>query len=581
MRRASFRFADLRLVALGVVFVLAWVGIGYRLFQVQGADAADLAQRGFDQRVRHETIAPKRGTIFDRDGVELAVTIYGKALVADPSLIDDPAEAAALLAPIIGVDHRDLVQKLDGDGRFVYVAHRLQNAVAERAENEIKEAKLIGFSFREDPIRIYPSGPLAAPVIGLTREDDGSGIEGIESLMDLELSGRPGKRVVERDQSGRAIPQAEFLLEAATPGSDVVLTLDREIQHVAEEMLQSALDSTNALGGSVVMIVPKTGEILTMVSLPGFDPSDRRTLDPALIRNGAVTDVYEPGSTLKVVTVAAALEEGRVRPDTAFDTPHEITIGDDTYTDHSTNPPVMTVSDIVVRSSNVGAIKIQREVGNELHYRYLDAFGLGRPASIDFTNEATGGLVHVSEWTSATDGPSAAIGYGVHATALQMAAVYATLANDGEWVEPHIVAEIIAPDGSTVVSEPQRRRVVSAETARAVRSMLRDVVDRGTGRRADIDGFLVGGKTGTTNKFDVEAEKYSETDTIAWFVGIAPIDDPSIVTVIVLDTPTGTLPDKNETELKFGGASAAPVFAEIVESALHQLGVSPESEDDA
>ena len=573
MSRTSFRFGDLRVVALGLVFVLAWAGIGYRLFQVQGADAAVLAQRGFDQRVRHETIDAKRGTIYDRDGVELAVTIYGKSLIADPSLIEDPTRAASLLAPIIGADYIDLARRLDSDGRFTYVARGLENDVVDEVSSAIEEADLIGFSFEAAPLRIYPSGALAAPIIGLTHADDGRGIEGIEAVMDTELSGRPGKRVVERDQAGRAIPQAEYLLESSTPGSDVVLTIDREIQFTAERALQDAIDSTGAVGGSVVVIDPETGEILAMVSLPGFDGMDRSTLDPSTLRNRAVADVYEPGSTLKVVTVAAALEEGVIRPDTTFDTPPEIDIVGETYTDHGNHPSAMTVTEIVAQSSNVGTIKIQDELGDETHYRYLDAFGLGRPASIDFRGEATGRLDHVTEWCGPACGASAAIGYGIGATTLQMAAVYATLANNGEWVEPHVVSEIVSPDGETIVSEARRRQVISVETAQTMRSMLRGVVTDGTGFRADIEDFPVGGKTGTSDKFDVETGEYSETETIAWFIGIAPIDDPSLVAAVVLDTPTGTLPD--ETELKFGGASAAPVFAEIVESALHQLGVSP------
>jgi cell division protein FtsI (penicillin-binding protein 3) len=306
---------------------------------------------------------------------------------------------------------------------------------------------------------------------------------------------------------------------------------------------------------------------------------DRSTLDPSAIRNRAVSDVYEPGSTLKVVAVAAALEEGVVRPETPFTTPPEIDVVGETYSDHGSHPSVMTVTEIVAQSSNVGTIKIQDQLGDETHYRYLDAFGLGRPASIDFRGEATGRLDHVSEWCGPACGASAAIGYGIGATTLQMAAVYATIANDGEWVEPHVVNEIAAPNGDSITTEPRRRQVISAETAQIMRSMLRGVVEVGTGFRADIDQFPVGGKTGTSDKFDVETGEYSEIETIAWFIGIAPIDDPSIVAAVVLDTPTGTLSD--DTELKFGGASAAPVFAEIVEAALHQLGVSPAHNDDA
>lgn len=580
MARSTFRFVDLRLIAIGLIFVLAWAGIGYQLFRIQGADAAKLEQRGFDQRVRHETIQAKRGTIYDRDGLELAVTVYGKALVADPSLVEEPEEAAAILAPIVGADYVELIQRLEADGRFTYVARRLETDTVERAAAAIEAADLTGFSFTDEPLRIYPSGDLAAPVIGLTRLDDGSGIEGVEAVMETELGGRPGKRVVERDQAGRAIPQAEFLLEPSVAGSDVVLTLDREIQYTAETSLQAGIDRSNALGGSVIVMDIESGQILAMVSLPGFDGTDRSTLDPATLRNRAITDVFEPGSTLKVVTVAAALEEGVVRPDTPFETPNEIEIGEETYSDHGTNPSVMTVSDIVAQSSNVGTIKIQRQLGNEAHYRYLDAFGLGRSASIDFAGESTGRLDHVSEWTNSAAGPSAAIGYGIGATPLQMAAVYSTVANDGEWVEPHVISEIIASDGERTITEPRRHQVISASTARTMRTMLRGVVEDGTGFRAAIDEFPVGGKTGTSDKFIVETGKYSETETIAWFIGIAPIDDPEIVVVVVLDAPSGTI-DGGLYDMSFGGTSAAPIFAEIAESALHQLGVSPTNDGDA
>jgi cell division protein FtsI (penicillin-binding protein 3) len=573
--RPQWRLQDARVVVLAVVMILAWAGIGYRLFQVQGADAAALSQRGFDQRVRHEEILPKRGTIYDRDGIELAVTIYGSSLVADPALIDDPTAAAAVIGPLIGANIADVAVKLESEGRYVPLARQLEHAEEEVLATAIEGAGLDGFTFVEEPVRIYPSGTLAAPVVGLTRLDGGAGIEGIEAIMDGALAGRPGTRIVERDAAGRAIPQGELLIEPAVPGSDVILTLDREIQHTAEQALGAAIES-GALGGSVIVMVPSTGRILAMVSLPSFDPNDRGALDPATLRNRAVADVYEPGSTLKVVAVAGALELGIVGPATVIETPHEVTIGDEVFEDHSDFPAAMTVADVVAKSSNVGTIEIQRRLGNERHYAFLDAFGLGRPASIDFNPEAAGRLDHYSAWCYSTCGASAAIGYGIGATPIQMVGVYATIANDGQWVEPHVVAELIGPDGGRVVSEPRRRQVVSAETAGLMRQMLRGVVEGGTGRRARINGFSVGGKTGTSVKFDVEEGAYSEDETIAWFVGIAPIDDPAIVIVVVLDAPTGLLDDG--TDLQFGGASAAPVFAEIAESALHQLGVAPDKD---
>jgi len=571
---ARWRLSDLRVITLGVVFILAWSGIGYRLFQVQGVEAAELAERGLNQRVRHEKILPKRGTIYDRDGVELAVTVYGKSLTADPALVEDPAAAAAVLSPLIGANLADLTVKLEQDGRYVLLSRGLEHAEAEVLETALEEADLRGFALVEEAVRIYPSGSLAAPVVGLTRLDDGGGIEGIESIMDDALSGRAGERIVERDGAGRAIPQGEYLIEPATPGSDVYLTIDREIQHTAERALGDAITQTGAVGGSVVVMVPQTGRILAMVSLPTFDPNERSSLDADALRNRAVADVYEPGSTLKVVAVAGALELGIVGPETVIETPPEITIADETFADVAEHPRAMTVAEIVAKSSNVGTIEIQGRLGNERHYDYLDAFGLGRPSSIDFNVESAGRLDHFTQWCHSTCGASAAIGYGIGATPLQMAGLYGTIANDGEWVEPHVVAEIVGPNGDRIESEPRTRRVISSETAVMLRRMLRQVVEGGTGFRAEIEGFTVGGKTGTSDKFDVELGEYSTTETISWFVGIAPIDDPAIVTVVVLDTPTGILEDG--TELKFGGASAAPVFAEIAESALHQLGVAPD-----
>ncbi len=576
MSHRRWRVNDLRVITLGVVLLLAWAGIGYRLFQVQGADAAELAQRGFDQRVRHEEILPKRGTIYDRDGVELAVTVYGNSLVADPAAVTEPERAAAVLAPVLDENLVDLTVKLSGDRRYALVRRGLEHGEATALAGLIDEQGLSGFTLAEEAVRVYPSGSLAAAVVGITRLDNGGGTEGIEAIMDGALAGRPGSRIVERDAAGRAIPQGEYLIEQATPGSDVYLTLDREIQYTAERALSSAIAETDAAGGSVVVMVPSTGQILAMVSLPTFDPNDRTTLNPAMLRNRAIADVYEPGSTLKVVAVAGALELGIVGPETVIETPQEITIADETFTDAAEHPRAMTVADIVAESSNVGTIEIQRRLGNERHYAYLDAFGLGRPASIDFTPEAAGRLDHYTDWCHSTCGASAAIGYGIGATPLQMAGLYATIANDGEWVEPHVVAEIVDPEGNRIVSEPRRRRAISEETARTLRRMLQRVVEGGTGHRAEIDRFTVGGKTGTSDKFDVEQGVYSEDETIAWFVGIAPVEHPEIVTVVVLDSPKGMLEDG--TELKFGGASAAPVFAEIAEAALHQLGVAPDKD---
>ncbi|HSJ70424.1 MAG TPA: penicillin-binding protein 2 [Acidimicrobiia bacterium] len=575
-----WRRGDLRLLIVGTAFLLAWVGIGYRLFDLQGTRAVALANVGFDQRIREEPIDARRGTIYDREGVELAMTIDGWNVVVDPTMLDDAAGTAALLAPFADAPLSELETTLvEGQAsgrRYAEIAMRVNTAHANEIRTVVEENSLVGVFFREQPLRVYPAGHIAAQVVGLTRHDDNSGIEGIEKTFDSELQGEPGRLIVERDPSGRVIPQGEILLEPATAGSDVITTIDREVQFAAEQGLRKAIQLTDAVGGSVVVLQRRTGAILAMVSWPGLDLNNRSEAVPDVLRNRAVADIYEPGSTLKVVTVAAAIEEGVVTPDTPIDTPDSLVVGDFEYEDHGSNPDWMSVADVVMRSSNVGTIEIQRRLGNELHYDYLTAFGLGAPSGLDVAGERHGQLDPTTRWTR-TSGSSIAIGYAVGTTPLQMAAVYAAIANDGVWVEPHLVREIIRADGQRILTKPRSRPVVSPETAATMRRMLGRVVesDEGTGSRARMSDYTSGGKTGTTQKFDVELERYSE-DTIASFIGMAPLDDPEIVVVVVLDTPSGNLADG--ADLSLGGASAAPAFAEIAQNALHQLGIAPDRE---
>jgi cell division protein FtsI (penicillin-binding protein 3) len=282
--------------------------------------------------------------------------------------------------------------------------------------------------------------------------------------------------------------------------------------------------------------------------------------------------VYEPGSTLKLLTVAAALEEGVVTPDTLIDTPPEIEIGEFTYSDSGQNPSQMTVSNVVAKSSNVGTINIEHLLGPERHYDYLTQFGLGQRTGLDVAGEQHGLVTPPSQWNE-TSGSSIAIGYAVHTTALQMAAVYATVANDGVWNEPYLVSEIVQADGTRIKTNPRFRQILSPETSAALRAMLGQVIEIGTGSRAELTDYTSGGKTGTTRKFDVEKGEYSD-DTYASFIGMAPLDNPRVVVAIVLDSPKGELEDG--TSLTGGGASAAPVFAEVAQNALHQLGVAPD-----
>jgi cell division protein FtsI (penicillin-binding protein 3) len=563
MYEQSRRGLDLRLVSIGVVFVLAWVVVGYRLTVVQGAQAQEFSERGLDQRMRAQTLAADRGTIFDRDGQELAMTVDAVTIVANPTEMADPGEVARALAELVDRSADDLFAAFDTDTHFVYIVRQVDEAVA----GPVREAGLAGIHFLSEPRRVYPLGSLAAQVVGFVQSDDNRGLEGLELHYDEELAGTPGELLVERDPQGRVIPLGNYHVVPAEPGSDLVLTIKAEIQYAAQQALVEAMERTGAASGSVIAIDPRTGEILAMVNMPLFDPNDRRTFSDAAIRNRAVTDVFEPGSTQKAVTIAAALEIGAVGAGTIFEIPKTIELHDTVFRDFTPHSGTLTVTEIVTYSSNLGTILIGDRLGPEVLHSYLSAFGAGRVTGIDFPGEPAGLLRPPEEWCVTTCLAGTSIGYRVAVTPLQMAMVYAAIANDGVWVQPHLVREIVDGSGVRSAGEASQHRVISEGTARLMRVMLEAVVDRGTGMAAAVPGYRVGGKTGTTEKYDFELQRYSDSDVVASFIGMAPIHDPRIVVAVVLDSP---IHDAS------GGRGAAPVFSRVVHAALNQLGVPPD-----
>ncbi len=562
MEQEPRRRLNARLVSVGVLLVLAWTLIGYRLTVVQGARADEFAARGREQRVQSETLAADRGTIFDRDGRELAVTVEGVTVYANPYEVSDPESLASMLAPLVGRNPTDLAQDLASDSAFVYVARQLDPEAAE----PIRQAGLAGIYFLSEPRRVYPTGALAAHVVGFVSDGDNAGLEGIELYYDTELAGIPGALLVERDPQGRVIPQGEYLVEHPEQGSDLVLTIKSEIQYSATQALAAALERTGATAGSVVVIDPESGEILAMVNLPSFDPNDRDGTPLDAMRNRAVTDVFEPGSTQKLVTIAGALEADIVAPNTSFEIPEGIEILDTVFKDVTVHPDRLTVTEIVAHSSNLGTILVGDQLGIRSLYTFMYSFGQGRASGIDFPGEAGGVLRPPEDWCLTTCLAGTSIGYHVSVTPLQMAMVYAVVANDGMWVQPHLVKDIVDGEGDRQATLPLARRVISAETAAQMRIMLEAVVVRGTGTAAAVSGYRVGGKTGTTQKYLTDLQEYSEEEVVASFIGMAPIDDPQIVIAVVLDSPQ---------EYASGGRGAAPAFAEIMLAALHQVGVAP------
>lgn len=566
-----------RMAGLLVACLLAIALLGARLAQVQVVDAGRYADLSVAQRVHTVELPATRGRVYDRDGDVLATSVESATIHADPRAYrprrlpdgrtvapeTTPAEAAGALAPLLGVDATVLRQRLESDAHFVYLARQLDWRIGQ----EVLELGLPGVARLSEPRRQYPAGMLASQVIGFT-DIDGNGLEGLELAHDQLLSGTAGQLAVERAPSGLTISSGLRELTPAQPGTDLVLTLDREIQAVAEQAAGDAMERHEATGASVVVLDVATGDVLAMANAPGFDPADRGGTDLVSRRNRALTDVFEPGSIQKAVTVAAAVEEGVVSPSTILEVDDRLTIGPKTFSDSHDHPTErMTVSQIVASSSNVGTMRIAQELGEDRLYDWLDRFGYTRPTGIGFPGEVGGLLPHVDDWWI-TSMPTIAIGQGVAVSLLRTAMSYATLANDGRAVRPRLVRGTVGADGALVPAPVEEQgQVVSPDTARSLRGILRDVVDGdgGTGGNAAVTGYDVAGKTGTAKKPRADGPGYG-SGYVASFVGLAPVESPELVVAVMVDGPTRGY---------YGSVVAAPVFSEVMEFALRARHVPP------
>jgi cell division protein FtsI/penicillin-binding protein 2 len=571
---------------IGVVVVAAWLAMGYRLFEIQVVRAEELAEQGLSQRLVKRDMAPQRGKIYDRNGNLLAMTVESQSIFAVPDQVTEPLWVAQQIGGLLGVDPDKLYERLTSDLDFVYIKRQVEGVLAE----EVLSHEMTGVFAHPEPSRIYPAGSVAAHVTGFV-DIDGDGQEGLELVYDTELRGVPGYAEYERDVAGRVIPQGYTNIVPAVPGVDLVTSIDLPLQYQAQESCIDAVDRTGAKSCWAVVLEVETGEVLAMVGAPVFDPEGRQTLDVScdgandpvacrMFSNFVIRGIYEPGSTQKMITFAAALEEGEVNVGTlilqvgdelevlegACDSRDDETWG--CYEDFDKHETVdMTVADIFTRSSNVGTIKVAERLGQPRLIDYIERFGLGEKTGVDYTVEASGLLRFDAGCQTCL--ASAAIGYSVAVTPLQMAAAYAAIGNDGVWTTPHIVRSQVDAEGETDVTDTQTRQVVSPSTALLMRQLLARVVEEGTGRNGAVEGYRVGGKTGTANKLSEDGKTYTD-ETRASFVGLAPIDDPKVVVAVVVDAP--------DHDFRTGGLSAAPVFSEIMEQALHRLGVSPDGE---
>lgn len=555
-RRALF-------IAIGlVVWMLA---IGARLVQLQVNQHEELASRARSQQVGAIETSPSRGQLLDRQGRELARSIDTESFFADPREIPNTDNAARRIAAVTGQDRTELASRLseakETNKKFVWIVRRLDIQSA----SKLDQLNLDGIYSRKEPKRYYPNDSLAAHVIGFVGTDE-IGLSGVEQYYNEKIRGEAGKVFLERDRDRRAFESYEV---QSHPGQTVVLTIDQTIQYRTEQALSAAVDRAHAKSGAAIVMDPRTGEILALANAPTFDPNQPAANSAEARANGALQNIYEPGSTFKIVAYSAAIEKGLVKPDDKIDCQMgQITVAGRLI--HDGHPyGVLTVADALAKSSNVGAIKLSLLVGNESMYEYMKRLGFGSRTGIDLAGESPGILRTLSRWQPSSIG-SLAIGQEVGVTPLQMATAYSVLANGGTLVKPHLLRELRAPDGSILFqAKPETRPALKPETTEALRGMFEGVTLHGTAKKAQLDGYTAAGKTGTAQKVDPRTHAYSATKFIGSFVGFAPVKNPAVVIVVVIDEPLGSY---------HGGDVAAPVFREIAEQILPELGVTPDVE---
>jgi cell division protein FtsI (penicillin-binding protein 3) len=548
-----------RLIVMFFVFTLAFLGMAARLFVLQIVEGPGYAKLAVAQRDRVIEFPARRGAILDREGRPLAISIDLHTVWTDPEHVEDPILQAAKLSLVLGVARAELQEKLSCDCRFQYLARQVSPKIAQK----VKKLDLPGIYLEAEPKRYYPGRRLASHLLGFVNID-GEGLEGIEAQYDDILSGTPGFISLEQDPKGNQLPQAEHKEKRSRPGRTLFLTLDKELQYFTQATLAQATATYHAEAATAIVMKPDTGEILALANVPDFDPNDPGAFSDLERRNRAITDVYEPGSAYKIVTTAAALEEGVVTPKTTFVVPDSFAYSDRVFNDSHPHPTEkMTVTEIIEQSSNVGTIQIGLKLGGKKLDSYVRRFGFGTETGLDFPGETPGIVLDRKDWT----GPTIAtipIGQGIAVTPLQMAAAYTTIANGGKWVEPKLLAGTMGNSGRVESSPPPAtRRVVSRATSKKMTKILSRVTEAGTGIEAQIPGYAVAGKTGTAQK-PLPTGGYGNS-YVASFAGFAPANRPEIVVIVVLDEPSPI----------WGGSTAAPTFKTITQFALRHLGVSP------
>jgi cell division protein FtsI/penicillin-binding protein 2 len=545
-------------------FLGLWTaGIEARLVYLQVFDHADLVARAERQQLKTVTPAAKRGDIFDRNGNVLAFSVDADTIAADPGEIEDPDHVAAVLCPALNgcnADLRaDLANKIRKGGQFAYMARQISPDESRRA----RALDLPGITFLTESRRYYPKRELAAHVLGYVGTDN-KGLGGIESAYDAQIRGKDGKILLQTD--ARRHVMSSRVERAPTPGEAIELTIDEYLQYITERELKAGVEENRAAGGTAIIMDPHTGEILAMASYPTFNPNAFRRFDDDDRRNRAIQDIYEPGSTFKIVTASAALQEHLMTPDTPIDTdPGYITFGRRTIRDDHKGLGTIPLTEVIAKSSNVGAIKIGMRVGAERLGEYIGRFGFGKAMAPDFRGVSPG-IVWDPAKLDASALASVSMGYQVGVTALQMVTAASTVANGGHLIEPRVVRAFIKDGRRIEVPHKQMGQAISPDIAAEMTQIMEAVVDHGTAKNVKMPGYTIAGKTGTAHK--IVNGRYSDRDYNASFVGFIPSRNPAITIIVVMDSPHGP-------NSYYGSTVSAPIFKRIAEAALTYLGVGP------
>lgn len=539
------------------LFLLVFCAVIGKTLYLQTVRAEELSAKANEQQVKEFTFPARRGTIFDRDGHELAVGEEAKSITADPYFIEDPLKTATFLAPLLKVDEKELLEKMADREKSssVYLARKVDPAVAAVIEAE----HITGLWIHSEEKRSYPQKQVAAQVLGFAGTDN-QGLAGMELQLDEYLAGTGGSQRIVFDPAGNQIETLS--LEEGSRGTDVTLTIDQALQFEAEKVLSETVSHWSAKSAACIVMDPKTGEILAMANAPTVDANSFSQISEDQRRNRTVVDTYEPGSVFKAVTVASGLETGSVVPGQNYYLPPELELGGRTIKDAVDRGSVdWDLGEILVHSSNIGAVTVGMRTGEKQLDEWIRKFGFGSPTGIDFPGEENGIVWAPEDWSESTIG-NVPIGQGLSVTAIQMASAYSTIANNGVAVTPRLVKSI----GGEPVPFTEGRRIMSEPNSRQLRSYLQMVVDGEGAPLARIDGYHVAGKTGTAQKLLPDHSGYSDEDYIGSFIGMVPASDPQLVVLVMVDEPH-----------PFGGGAtvAAPAFQKITQFALQKMEIAP------